>query len=97
MIKHLVAFRFHDDVSASDRDDLLAEMRGFPERFKAMRAWTMGTNFSTRDDRFSHAFVVEFESAAALDDYLNSEAHERFVADRFRPLIAERAIVSYEF
>ena len=40
--------------------------------------------------------ILEFDSEAELKAYLNSREHEEHVTQRFRPLIASRAIVSYE-
>ena len=94
MVRQIVLFRFRDDVSEADRDSLLAELDGFPDEFPQMRNWMCGVNRSARDDRFSHAFVVDFDSDADLQAYLSSERHETFVHDRWRPIIAERAIVT---
>ena len=73
------------------------ELSEFPKRWPAMQRWTLGRNISQRDSTFPYAFVVEFESEKELRDYLNSEAHEAYVRERWRPVIEQRAIVSYEF
>lgn len=97
MIKHIVLFRFTEEASEDQRRAMLDELDAFPSRFPAMQNWTMGLNRSSRDDRFTHGFVVEFESEELLESYLRSDAHETFVRERFRPIIAERAIVSYQY
>lgn len=97
MIRHTVAFRFRDDVDRATIDALLAELETFPAHYPAMQRWSSGINRSTRDDRFTHAFSVEFDTEAELAAYLSSERHERFVAEVWRPVVAERAIVSYEY
>ena len=94
MIKHMVAFRFRSNVSEDDQARLLAELNDFPRRFRAMKRWSLGRNIGRRDDTFTHGFTVEFDTEEGLIAYLGSEAHERFVAERFRPLIQQRAIVS---
>ena len=94
MIRHIVLFRFTGDSTDQQRQSMLDELAAFPARFPAMRSWTMGENRSRRDDRFSHGFVVEFATEEQLVDYLATEAHERFVQERFRPIISERAIFS---
>lgn len=96
MIRHLVAFRFRPGVPAEERLALLEELAGFPRRFPTMQRWALGENISRRDDTFSHAFTVEFQGEADLVAYLDSDEHEAFVRDRFRPLIEARAIVSFE-
>ena len=97
MIKHMVVFRFKDDIPEREREKLLEEQMDFPNRFPKMRNWSMGRNISKRDDTFTYGFVVEFESEKDLLEYLNSEAHESFVKNRFRPCVEKRAIVSYEW
>lgn len=97
MIKHVVLFRFTDDSTDQQRQSMLDELATFPAQYPAMRSWTMGENRSSRDDRFSHGFVVEFETEKQLVDYLATETHERFVRERFRPIIQERTIFSYVF
>lgn len=96
MIRHVVAFRFREDVDPDAERALLAELEQLPVHFPDMRGFALGPNVSERDDRFSHAFSVEFERLELLTTYLNSDRHERFVQERFRPLVAERAIVSFE-
>ena len=60
-----------------------------------MRRFALGANISRRDDTFSHAFSVEFETEDELVAYLDSEEHEEFVRERFRPRVEARAIVSF--
>ena len=96
MIRHVVAFRFRPEVPEEERQQLIAELNELPSQFPAMQRWALGRNVSKRDDTFSHAFSVEFEAESALVSYLDSERHERFVRERFRPLVEDRAIVSFE-
>ncbi len=97
MIKHIVLFRFTEDSTPEQHAGLLQELSGFPQRFPDMQRWTMGVNQSSRDDRFTNGFVIEFDDEQRLENYLRSDAHESFVRERFRPIVAERAIVSYEY
>lgn len=97
MIEHMVAFRFRDDVTDEERARMIDELRELPQRFPTMIDFRLGRNESIRDDRFTHAFTVRFDGWDPLDRYLTSEAHEQFVSQRFRPLVTERAIVSFEF
>ena len=97
MIEHLVVFRFRDDADPAARNQLLEELRALPNRYPTMIDFRLGENASTRDDRYTHAFTVHFATMDLLDEYLTSAAHEAFVVGRFRPLVAERAIVSFEF
>ncbi|MGA8296358.1 MAG: Dabb family protein [Acidimicrobiales bacterium] len=96
MIRHLVAFSFKESASDADRKALIAELAELPHHYPTMQRFAIGPNISQRDDTFSHAFSVEFESEAQLVAYLDSERHETFVTERFRPLTERRVIVSFE-
>ena len=97
MIKHVVLFRFREDAPRARIDAIMAEYEGFADLHPAMRGFDIGWNVSARDDRFEAGFVVEFDTEADLAAYLGSAAHEEHVVERFRPLVAERAIVSFAF
>jgi hypothetical protein len=96
MIKHVVCFRFKDDVPEDVKENLLSEYHEFPTRFPKMRNFSIGNNISARDQTFQYAFVVDFETETDLKEYLSSKEHEDHVVNRFRPVISARAIVSYE-
>ncbi len=96
MIRHVVVFRFNDNLSSQERTALLAELADLPRRFPEMRNFAIGENKSDRDRRFTHGFSAEFSDLATLSAYLTSDEHEEFAAQRFRPSIAERAIVSFD-
>lgn len=96
MIRHLLMFRFKTEIDPEQRERMLSELAQFPQRFTSMRNFALGRNASTRDGSFTHAMTVEFESWSDLESYLSSAEHESFVAERFRPLIAQRAIASFD-
>ncbi|MDI5941375.1 Stress responsive A/B Barrel Domain [Micromonospora haikouensis] len=95
MITHMLVFRFRDDLPPGAAESVLAELETFPSQYPAMRNWRSGANVSTRDDTMSHGFVVEFPTEQDLLDYLHSDSHERFVRERWRPVVERQAIVSF--
>jgi 2,3-dihydroxy-p-cumate/2,3-dihydroxybenzoate 3,4-dioxygenase len=97
MIRHTLSFRFKDDVADDVRAAVLAELGTFPDVYPDMRNWSMGQNMSTRDTTFTHSMSVEFETNEGLLGYLQSDSHESFVRERWRPVIAQQAIVAYEY
>ncbi|MFI9756296.1 Dabb family protein [Streptomyces collinus] len=97
MIRHTLSFRFADGVDQATRESVLAELRTFPDRYPAMRGFVLGENISTRDQTFTHTMAVDFDSQDDLLTYLGSESHETFVRNRWRPVIAQQAITSFEF
>lgn len=96
MIRHTLLFRFAEEVPAFTREEILAELATFPATYPTMRNWSMGENISSRDQTYSHGMSVEFADEQDLLAYLSSESHERFVREKWRPVIADQAIVAYE-
>ncbi len=96
MIRHVLTWNFDEDVDAETRAAICAELDALPSHFPAMRNWTRGDNISKRDRTYAHAFVVDFDTEEELVAYLDSERHERFVAERWRPNVSDRAITSFE-
>ncbi|MDG4764694.1 Dabb family protein [Solwaraspora sp. WMMD406] len=94
MITHILAFAFRDDLEPGVAESVLAELDTFPQKYPAMRNWRSGVNVSTRDTTMTHGFVVEFATEQDLLDYLHSESHERFVRERWRPVVQRQVIVS---
>lgn len=96
MIRHMLMFRMKQGADPASCEAMLSELARFPSRFPAMRNFALGRNASKRDDRFTHAMTIEFETWTDLESYLCSAEHERFVTEKFRPLVDERAIASIE-
>jgi hypothetical protein len=96
MIRHILLFSFRDTVDRDARTSLLEGLAGFPARFPKMQKFQIGANVSDRDRTFEYAMTVEFDERTDLDDYLQSEYHEQFVIERFRPLISQRAIATID-
>jgi 2,3-dihydroxy-p-cumate/2,3-dihydroxybenzoate 3,4-dioxygenase len=96
MIKHIVAFRFSDEVDGATRESILRELGTFPARYPNMRNWSLGRNVSERDSTMSHVFTVEFARQEELDSYLRGAPHESFVRERWRPVIARQTIVTLD-
>ncbi len=96
LIHHFVSFTFADHVHVDEREAILTELDGLPMQFPAMKDWRRGRNISKRDTTFEHAFVVDFDTEEQLVAFLDSEIHDQFVRERFRPNVERRAIVSFE-
>jgi 2,3-dihydroxy-p-cumate/2,3-dihydroxybenzoate 3,4-dioxygenase len=96
MIKHVVTFRFKDDVDDETRQSILDEISAFPSHYPQMHNFSLGENISSREQRMTHAFMIEFPDQASLMEYLGSDRHERFVRERWRPVIEAQAIAALE-
>lgn len=96
MIRHILLFSFRAEAPEEVVQKMLVDFSRFPQRFPQMNGWQMGRNESRRDRSFDYAVTVQFADWAALNAYLDSPEHEKFVAERFLPLISRRAIATFE-
>lgn len=96
MIRHILLFTVRNDVPADAAALMVRELGEFPGRFPQIAGFEIGSNVSNRDDAFEYGVTMTFPSPSDLAAYLESEEHETFVRERFRPLVARRAIVSFE-
>ena len=97
MIRHMLLFSFRGEVGESERQQLLSGLRQFPSKFPRMRGFELGRNESQRDSTFDYGMTLMFDTSDDVQQYLPSDEHERFVSERFRPVVSERAIVSFAF
>lgn len=95
MIRHILLFRLKPDAGTEANAILFAKLRELPSHFPAMQHYQLGENVSERDQTFSHAMTVTFDTKDELEAYLNSELHERMVRQYFAPIVEKRAIVSF--
>ena len=95
MIRHMLLFRLKSDVSPGAQDLLFEKLRELPSHFPAMKHFEFGKNVSERDQTFSYAMTVAFETDDQLHSYLKSELHEGMVRQYFAPTVERRAIVTF--
>ena len=81
VMKHIVLFKFNDDVSEESIDQIVEAFGKLPEKIDTIIDYEAGTNVSPEklDQGYTHAFVVTFRDAAGRDKYLPHKAHKEFV------------------
>jgi hypothetical protein len=96
-VKHIVLCSFRDDLTAEERDEIIAEFASLRESVSWVRALEHGPNVSPEalNDGFTYCFVVDFASAADRDAYLVDPVHATFAA-RFGPSLSKILVVDFE-
>lgn len=81
MIRHLVLFRFRDELDTAQVADAVAAFRALQTQIPVVRAFEDGPNLSPEGlaQGFSHAFLLDFDDVAGRDAYLHHPAHQAFV------------------
>lgn len=81
VLRHIVYFKFKDDVTAAQTDEINRAFQTLKYRIAEIADFERGTNNSPEglDKGFTHAYQVTFRSEADRDAYLPHPAHKEFV------------------
>jgi hypothetical protein len=91
MIKHIVAWKMKDGVSAEQKAEMKARLEALRDRVDELRKIEVGIDVSGE----TMSLVSEFASAGDLAVYQGHPAHLDVVTF-IKPLVAERCVVDYE-
>ncbi len=82
LLRHVVLFKFKDDVTDAQIDEVVDAFAHLPGRIDTIVDFDWGTDVSVegKSAGFTHGFVVSFRDAAGRDAYLPHPAHQEFVA-----------------
>lgn len=78
MIRHCVFIRFRPEISANEREALMADIAALKDKLPGILAVHIGANVSPEtgmDKGYSDGFIVDFDGPAARDAYLADEGH----------------------
>ncbi len=82
MLRHIVLFKFNDDLDATSVQVICDTFAGLPEQIEEIAGFEMGTNISPENlhQGYTHCFVVTFQNTDDRDAYLPHAAHQKFVS-----------------
>lgn len=80
-LKHAVFFRFTKEAAKEDIQKVEEAFAALPSKIDAIKRFEWGTNNSpeTKDEGFTHCFMVTFDSEEGRAAYLPHPDHEAFV------------------
>lgn len=80
-LKHAVFFRFKKESAAADIQKVEEAFAALPSKIDAIKRFEWGTNNSpeTKDEGFTHCFMVTFDSEEGRAAYLPHADHQAFV------------------
>jgi lysophospholipase L1-like esterase len=81
LLRHIVLFKFKDDVTEAQVQEVVDAFSALPKKIDAIVDFECGTDMSVegKADGFTHGFVVTFEDEAGREAYLPHAAHQEFV------------------
>ena len=83
-IQHLVWLKQKESTSIEDMSSLLEQVRRL-DMLDGVVSISAGKNFTDRANGFTHGIIVTLNDQEALDNYINSEAHQ-ILGPRLREL-----------
>ena len=75
MLKHIVLFKFNDDLSAEQLKEIEETFAALPSQITEIKTFEWGTEINL-ERNFSHCFTLGFESEADLEVYAVHPAHK---------------------
>ncbi len=78
MIRHIVLVRFASGTAEEEKAAIFADLRALGDVIAGLRGFAAGPNVSPEPlaKGHTHAFIVDFDDAAARDAYLVHPAHQ---------------------
>ena len=95
MIKHIVMWKFKDEVSEVDKVEMKRQLEALKGLVPTLLDIEMGLNVSVGDATKDMVLYSEFESMEGLTAYAGHPEHLK-VVEFVKPLVCERAVVDYE-
>ena len=95
-LKHAVFFRFKEDAAEADITKVEEAFAALPGKIPEIKAFEWGTNNSpeTKDDGFTHCFMVTFDSEEGRKIYLDHPDHLAFV-DVLKPVLDAPRVLDF--
>ena len=95
ILRHVVLLRWKPGTTAAQLEALAQAIATLPAQIPQLRAYRFGSDAALTAGNFDFAIVADFDDEAGFRSYASHPAHQRFIAEYTRPLVAERAAVQF--
>jgi hypothetical protein len=96
MIRHVVMFRWTPAATDEQKQRVTAELSRLPRLLPVLRAYHIGADLGVSEGNFEWAAVADFDDLEGYLTYRDNPEHRAIIAS-FRPIVAERAAIQYEY
>jgi hypothetical protein len=93
--RHVVLFRWKPGTGEPELAALERALGALPAAISEIRAYRFGRDAGKSNGNFDFAIVADFADEHAWRRYLDHPAHTALVAERVRPILAERAATQF--
>ena len=95
MFRHVVMFRWSDDVDDAHVSEVGRRLDELPEAISVIKAYRHGADAGVNAGNFDYVVVADFDSVEGYVTYRDHPVHTAFVADMIAGRVAERSAVQY--
>ena len=97
MFRHVVMFRFVPDVTDAQRQAMVDGLATLPAAIPQLRSYVLGPDAGVSDGNWDFAIVADFDRVEDWRIYIADATHQTVIAERIRPIVAERAAVQFTY
>lgn len=95
MLRHVVLFRWKDDVTDDQRAAVTRGLGGLPAAIPQIRRYEFGEDAGLGEGNFDFVVVADFDSLESYRAYQAHPDHLRVIDEAIRPAISARAGSQY--
>lgn len=95
MLRHVVMFRWADDVDSQHTAAVAAGLDSLPPQIDVIRSFRHGVDAGAVAGNYDYVLVAEFDSVEDFLTYRNHPVHQAFVAELIATQAKDRAAVQY--
>ena len=96
MFRHVVLLRWIPDATAEQRAAVESGLATLPSLIPELRSYVFGADARVSEGNFDLAVVADFDDFDGYLAYRDQPDHVALIAERIRPILAERAAVQHE-
>lgn len=95
MLHHVIELRFVEGTTDERIQEMAAGLLGLRDQIGTIRSMRVGRDLGIRADNFQWASLTEFDDEAGYLEFRDHPAHQEWVREHIRPIVAERAGVVF--
>ena len=95
MIRHVVMFRWNDDVTDAQIDATITALRTMPGAIDTIRAYRFGRNLGINPGTFDFSVTADFDDEAGYVTYRDHPLHQALIAEHMTGKVSERASIQF--
>jgi hypothetical protein len=96
VFRHVVLLRWKPEATAEQRSHVESGLAELPSLIPEIRSYVFGADARVSEGNFDLAVVADFDDYDGYVAYRDQPDHVAMIAERIRPILAERAAVQHE-